>query len=220
MSNTLLVTRPRHDETTNYLFYFAKEVIKKAEKKKFKIIDLEGPKANARDFSGRIKKTNPNVIFLNGHGNYAIVSGHNNEPLVCLNKNESLLSNKITYALSCSSAKELGKSAVTHGAKCFIGYDEDFVFLHEINKTTKPLEDKTAALFLEPSNLIMTTLIKGNSTEDAHKRSKEKFKHNLRKLLTSDSPQDDKTSVQWLYWDMKHQVCLGNKQAMIADDKI
>lgn len=215
MSNTLLVTRPRHDETTNYLYYFAKEIIREAEKKNFKIIDLEGPKANAHDFSGRINKTNPNLIFLNGHGNYATITGHDNEPLLSLNHNESLLSDKITYALSCSSAKELGNSAVANGAKCFIGYDEDFVFLHEVDKVTKPLEDETASLFLEPSNLIMTTLIKGNSTKSAHKRSKEKFNHNLRKIMTSESPQEDNSSIPWLYWDMTHQVCLGDGSAKL-----
>lgn len=213
MSNVLLVTRPRHDETTNYLFHFAKQVIEEAEKRSFYIIDLKGEKANFKDFSERIRKIEPNIVFLNGHGNYATVMGHDNEPLVCLDKNELLLSKKITYALACSSAKELGKSAVAKGAKSFIGYTEDFIFLHEKDKSTKPLEDNTACLFLEPSNLVVIALIKGNTTKEAHEYSKAEFKHNLRKLMTSESPQEDKSSIPWLYWDMTHQVCLGNGSA-------
>ncbi len=208
MNDIILITRPRHDETTNYLYYFARQVIKEAEKRNFKVVDLEGSKANINDFSGRIEKINPNLLFLNGHGDYTTITGHNNEPLVTLNNN-LLLSDKITYALSCGSAKELGKSAVTKGAKSFIGYTEDFIFLHENEKSTQPLEDQTACLFLEPSNLVVTTLIKGNSAKDAHDRSREKFNHNLRKLMTSESPQEDKSAIPWLYWDMMHQVCLG-----------
>lgn len=215
MNDVLLITRPRHDETTNYLYYWAEQVIKEAKKKNFNVIDLKEVKANSKDFSGRMKKIKPDLVFLNGHGSPDDVTGHNNEVLVSINKNEDLLKDKIVYALSCSSAKNLGKSSVAKGAKCFIGYEEDFVFLHEKDKTTMPDKDKTAELFLEPSNLVMKTLIKGNSAGESSKRSKDEFKRNIRKLLASESPQEDKSSVQWLYWDMLSQVCLGDTEAKL-----
>lgn len=208
MNNIILITRPRHDETTNYLYHWAKQVIHMAEKKNFQIVDLDGAKANLKDFSGRIKKNLPDIIYLNGHGNAHSVCGHNNETLVCVNNNESLLYNSCIYALACSSAKVLGKSVAKNGTKSFLGYKEDFIFIHENDKSTRPTEDNTAKLFLEPSNLVVTTLIKGNTPEEAFNRSQQAFKRNIRYLLASDSPQDDKTSIPWLYWNMTHQVCL------------
>ena len=147
MNNVLLVTRPNHDETTNYLSYWAKKIIVEAEKKNFRVLDLEGKKANPKDFSGRVNKINPEIVFLNGHGSPDVISGHDNIPLISVNDNESLLRNCITYALACSAAKKVGKSIVKAGSNSFIGYSEDFIFLHQVDKTTRPLEDKTAALF-------------------------------------------------------------------------
>ena len=208
MNKTLLVTRSRHDEATNYLYYFAEQVIREAQQRNFKILDLVDKKANYNDFSGRIRKTEPDLIFLNGHGSPTSIAGYNDEILISVDKNISLLKNKITYALSCSSAKKLGKYAIKNGAKSFIGYKENFIFMHEQDKSTRPTEDKTAKLFFEPSNLIVTTLIKGNTPKEAFNRSQKEFKNNLRKLMTSESPQGNKSSIPWLYWDMIHQVCL------------
>jgi len=213
--SSILVTRPRHDETTDYLFHWAQLVIDEAESRGFKVLDLDGEKANLKDFSGRIKKVNPDLIFLNGHGSPTAIAGHNDETLVSVGKNESLLCNKITYALSCSSAKKLGQSSVEKGAKSFIGYKENFIFMHEKDKSTRPIEDDTARLFLEPSNLLVAALIKGNTSKEAFKRSQKEFSHNLRKLMTSESPQEDRSSIPWLYWDMIHQVCLGNDAAKL-----
>jgi len=215
MNNDFLLTRPRHDETTNYLYYWAELVVKEAKKRNFKIIDLTGKRANSDDFSGRVKKVNPSIIFFNGHGNPNVITGHNNEILIEVNKNDILLKDKIVYAISCSSAKNLGRSSIEKGTKSFIGYNEDFVFMHEKDKITKPAKDNTAKLFLEPSNLVMMALLKGNCAGDSSKRSKNEFKRNIRKLLASDSPQEDKSPIQWLYWDMLSQVCLGDGEAKL-----
>lgn len=215
MNDTILITRPRHDETTNYLYYWAELVIREAEKRNFRIIDLKEERANLSDFSGRMKKVKPELVFFNGHGSPDVITGHNNEVLVDVNKNEIILKNKIVYALSCSSAKNLGKSSIATGAKSFIGYNEDFVFMHEKDYATRPIEDKTAGLFLEPSNLVMTSLIKGNSAQESSSRSKKQFRRNIRKLLASESPQEDMSPVQWLYWDMLGQVCLGDGEAKL-----
>lgn len=215
MSKTLLITRPRYDEATNYLYYWAEKVISEAKKKNFTVLDLCGEKANKKDFTGRVEKLNPDLIFLNGHGDPNKITGQNYEVLVEKDRNETLLSCKITYALSCSAAKNLGQSAVDKGAKSFIGYKEDFIFTYEKDKITRPIEDKTAKLFLEPSNLIVTTLIKGNTAKEANIRSKKEFRKNLRKLMASELPQEDQSPVRWLFWDMTHQVCLGDGDAKL-----
>lgn len=215
MNRALLVTRPNYDATTTYLFHWSKLVIDFAKQKAFKIIDLVGDRANKVDFVRRIEKTNPSFIFLNGHGSEEAVTGQDGEVLVSTEENDRLLKDKIVYARSCSSAKKLGPKSIHSGTKAFIGYIEPFIFMHDPQAATRPLTDKTAALFLEPSNKVATTLLKGHSSSEADRRAKEAFRKNIRKLLTSESGKEDSSALRWLFWDMRHQVCLGDPSASL-----
>ena len=212
---SIIVTRPRYDLTTNYLYYWAGLIIAEAKKRNLEVFDLKDTKANASDFIGRVKKKKPNLFFLNGHGSYTTVTGQDGDILVSSDKNPEILSGAIIYALSCKSAQVLGAKAIASGAKTYLGYKEDFVFVYEDRNTTRPLQDKTAAQFLGPSNQLIFSLIKGNSTKDAYKKSQRDFKRNIQKLSVSSVPQQDKRSVPLLYWDMEHLVCLGNHNAKI-----
>jgi len=212
---SIIVTRPRYELTTNYLYYWAGLIIAEAKKRNFEIFDLKDAKATAGDFAGRVKKKKPDLIFLNGHGSYTAVAGQDGDILVSSGKNPEILSGAIVYALSCKSAQVLGAKAISSGAKAYLGYKEDFIFVYDEQKITRPLQDKTAAQFLGPSNQLMFSLIKGNSAKDAYKKSQRDFKRNIQKLSTSSAPQQDKRYIPLLYWDMENQVCLGNQEAKI-----
>ncbi|MCJ7740905.1 hypothetical protein MUP32_06380 [Candidatus Microgenomates bacterium] len=206
----MLITRPNHDPTTNYLCRWSEKIINQAGKSKQKIIDLKGRRAKAKEFLSIVKKTNPSFVVLNGHGAEDRIAGYNNEVLVQSGRNESIFSGRIIFARSCRSAKILGKSAVASGTRVYIGYDDDFVFFINETKTTRPLEDNTAKLFLEPSNYIAIALLKGHNAFEADTRSKEMYKNNIQKLMTSETPKEDKDLIAFLRWDMINQVCLGN----------
>ena len=210
MNRIFLITRPKHDETTHYLFYWGSEVLKIAEKKGIQVLDLQKKRANKKDLASIIKKKRPLLCFLNGHGGPDFITGHLNEVLIKLGENEKVLESKIVYALSCQSAKKLGAGSVKKGAIAYIGYNEDFVFAFEQGKLARPTEDKTAGLFLKPSNQLIISLLKGHTVESAYKKSQELFMKNIRKLLTSESL--DSSDVKYLWWDMRHQVCLGDKR--------
>lgn len=214
MNKTLLITRPNHDLTTNYLYFWSEKIIEQAEKSKVGVVDLNGKRANKKEFSSIITKTQPNLIVLNGHGDESTVTGIDNEILVQVNDNEKLLHEKVTYAISCKSAGNLGLKAMGKTG-AYIGYRDDFIFMFDSTKITRPLEDKTAQLFLEPSNQVVISLLKGNNAGQSCERSKEAIKRNIQKLLTSESPQGGKEAVPYLLWNLSHQVCLGNKSATI-----
>ncbi len=215
MSNYFLITRPNHDVTTNYLFYWSLKIIELADKKGFEIIDLKAQRANRKEFINIINKTKPVFIVLNGHGNETTITGFNDENLIQIDENEKLLSGKIAYVVSCKSAKKLGPQCVDSGTKAYIGYIDDFTFMLDETKISKPLEDKTAQLFLEPSNQIAISLLKGNSAGDSYKKSQEFFQRNIRRLLTSETASSDKGVLPFLFWDMKNQVCIGDQNAAI-----
>lgn len=204
----MLITRPNHDITTNYLFYWSTLIMVQATRSGKNIIDLSKQRANAKEFASVIKKTHPDMVVVNGHGNHSVVTGYNNEPLVEKGKNQDLLKNTIVFARSCQSASGLGPEAVKAGCKAYIGYNDDFVFVTEIEMAARPLDDKTAQLFLEPSNYVAISLLKGHSPSDANNRSKEMYKKTIQKLMSSAGTSTDVELIPNLFWNYSHQVCL------------
>ena len=69
MSEILLITRPKYDDTTHYLFNWAKKVIELAHKKGIEVLDLKKERANKKELTSIISKKHPYLIFFNGHGN-------------------------------------------------------------------------------------------------------------------------------------------------------
>lgn len=207
MKHSLLVTRPNSDLTTRYISTWAEKIMDVAKEKGVKIFDLDKKRANRKEFESMMKKNEPTVVFFNGHGNDNVVKGQDNEELVRAGDNEKILKSKIVYALSCRSGKILGPSSVKSGADAYIGYDEDFIFLYDENKCTRPEQDKTVEIFLEPSNQVMVSLLKNHTPKEAHKNSKQSFARRIRKLLSSQSTALESSAVRYLIWDMQHQVC-------------
>lgn len=214
MSKSLLVTRPNHDQPTNYLYHWSTFVIKEAEKKGLKIYDLDSDKANKKNFDSYIKLQKPKIVFLNGHGDENTITGYNNEILLQVGDTQ-ILNENIVYARSCDAGTKLGKELISKGAKVFIGYVRKFNVGYTPSKVFKPLEDTLAKLFLEPSNLIMTTIIKGHNTEEAQKRSKDAMIKNFRKMLSTTATYEERFAASWLWGNIKGQVIYGDVKAKI-----
>ena len=215
MSKAILVTRPEYDYTTRFISAWAVKVIDFAKSKGTSVFDLSKERATKREFESIVEKKHPRFIFLNGHGDDRMVTGQDEEVLVKCGENEKVLKSRIVYALSCRSAKELGPESVASGADAYIGYDEDFIFMYRNEKRLRPTEDKTAAMFLESSNQVAMSLLKGNSAQASHLSSRRAFIRSIQKLLTSKVAQEDSSAVRYLVWDMQHQVCLGDQEARI-----
>lgn len=210
-SKSLLVTRPEHDIATRYLARWSEPVLKEAGRKGVRVVDLHKKKANSSRVRGVLKKRSPRLVFLNGHGSDEVVTGHDNEVILDEGDRE-VVEGKIFFARACKSAKKLGFALVANGAAVYLGYEEDFVFLLNENKASRPLEDRTAALFLEPSNHVVIALLKGHSAREANERSRRLYGANIARLLTQEGS-EDYDAVKLLYWDMVHQVVCGDENA-------
>jgi len=213
---TLFITRPAYEFTTHYFFHWSKYVIDESGLKGLALIDLTKKKAERNGFLGRLrKKANSRMlVFINGHGNENEIAGQDNQTLISI-EDASALAGKIVYARACNSINGLGQKAVSEGAIAYIGYDIAFIFYREIDKVSKPLDDKTAALFLEPSNYAAICIIKGHSVEDANLRSRDKFLSNIKKILLEGPNSPYFYTISDLYANMTHQVLLGNKAAKL-----
>lgn len=202
MSKSLLITRPNHDIITNYMCEWSDDVIDVAKKKSVSVYDLRGSKANKKQIQSYLKARQPNLIFLNGHGNDAVICGHNDEVIFDAT---GPVTAATLYARSCNAGRTLGAKLAKQGAT-FIGYKRKFMLGYSPAKTTTPKSDQIAAYFLKPSNLIVTTLIKGHTAENAHQRSLKAMYKNFRKMMASNSTHEEKYAARWLWSNLKCQV--------------
>lgn len=213
MNRNFLITRPNYDNTTFYLFKWSEKCLQIADEKGIEYNDLNSEKANRKNIEKVLKTKNPGLVLFNGHGNNDKIYGNKQEILIEAGTNEVLLNGKIVHSISCSSAKELGPKCIKSGTISFIGYEDDFVFVFDKNKTFTPLKDDVASNFLEPPNELAISILKGNSVDESYKRSQDMFKKKISKLLTTEAPIGSENVILWLVWDMSKQVCLGDKGA-------
>ncbi len=137
--------------------------------------------------------------------------GNDGETLLNVNKNSEILLDKITYALSCQSAKNLGNKVGSYPNTSYIGYKEDFAFVRLEKYGRKPTEDTLAGFFLEPSNAIIVSLLKGHNTNDSFIRGQSEFTKNIQMLLTSKIKTADSSALRFLVWDLKYLTLCGDK---------
>jgi hypothetical protein len=208
MNNKLLVTRPNHDQTVRYISFWAEKVMAVARKKNFTVLDLKNERANKKNLESMLKKQNPELIFLNGHGSKKAITGQDNEILISTGVNEDILNNKIVYSLSCSSGKELGPASIKKGAKSFIGYQDEFIFVFDEKCCARPEKDKIVGNFLDPSNQVIMSLLKGHAPNEACLSARKFFIRNIQKMLSTQSSSLESSAVRYLIWDMKNLVCL------------
>lgn len=211
---SLLITRPNHDIITTYLFSWSDLIIQEARKKGIRILDLSKRKANQKNFVSYIKEHQPILVVFNGHGNKYSITGYNNEVIVDTHTSQ-LLKNKIIYARSCDAANDLGKICIENGTLSFIGYKRKYVLIYTLNKFAHPLLDNVGRLFIEPSNLLPISLLKGNMVIESYKKSQNAMARNIRFMLSTKADQLQKDAAPFLWSNKQNQIVLGNHNAKI-----
>jgi len=212
MKAGMIITMPRYDQVTEYLSQFSAEIIEEADSKGISVRRLEDSEANSESFEKAVKKLDYNFLFFNGHGSSTEIMGHKTW-IIMLGKNESLLHDRITYARSCDAGRTLGFKIIQDSQRaCFIGYNKPFQFYTDDNWSSTPLKDNKARLFLEPSNIIPISILKGNSAIVACDKSKKAFMKNIHKLL-KERTEGAYLLAGALWNNYTAQVILGNNKA-------
>ena len=183
MNRILLVTSPKYDDGTEYLSHYASLVLKKAESLGILNKNFDGKNATHKNVSKFITKKDPKLLFINGHGNERSLEGNRGEILFDVDKDINLLRDRLVYARACHAGLLLGKKAVENNNGCFIGYKSPFSFWIDDKRSATPLKDKIAALFLEPSNDVVNSLLKRKTARESDRLSKEKMIENMNKIL-------------------------------------
>lgn len=211
----ILVSRPDFDPGTKYLSAWSLLLINEARAKKIEVMDLFARRAARRELEGRLRKKNPSLVVLNGHGNANEVCGQDNEVLIRLGENEVLLSGRTTYAIACNSAEKLGEKIGTSENSSYIGYEKEFVIQQSQGYFGHPIDDPLSKPFMEFSNQIVRSLLKGHTVEESVQRARQVGELELRKLLASSSDPDLQNSAMFLWWDMKYLKIHGNNSRKV-----
>lgn len=215
MKTILLLTRPNYDDATSYLFYYSKRIIDFAEEKNIKVLDLTRPRLTGKNFSNLISKQDPMLVIFNAHGDERRIYGDKiegkEEILIEEDKNHSILNKRIIYARACWAAASLGKVCCKQGG-CFIGYRLPFSFWTDKSWISNPLNDNVAKLFLEPSNSLIISLLKGNTTGEAFNRFIDISKKNILNLLKKKEEPGAMASIELLWNNMDGQEIFGQKE--------
>jgi len=211
----VLFSRPKHDNTVNYLYHYSRELVKLSNSLQHDTINKEHTEANKKVILSIIMKKKPDLIMFNGHGSPEVICGHNNEVLISSRENLNLLRDKIIYSLSCSSASVLGSKAIKGGAKCFIGYELDFALGKDPKKQASPRKDRIAKLFLEPSNLLFASLLKGNSAKQSVEKAKKMMDENLWFLNTTQEFPEASDYAPFLFGNYLGLIAHGDDNASL-----
>jgi len=214
MKKGILITLPRYDDVTEYLSQFSQQIEDAANKSNIEIMPLKDKEAIKDTFEKIIKKQDYKMVVFNGHGSDKAISG-NKEILIESGVNDFLIKDRIVYARSCHAAAVLGV-ACTKNSKdgCFIGYNKPFQFYVDTQWTGNPLKDNIARLFLESSNLVPISLIKGNSTFYANENAKKQMLKNIKKILVKADSESFKIA-EALWNNYEGQVLLGNSDMFL-----
>ncbi|MBU1000079.1 hypothetical protein KKE78_01615 [Patescibacteria group bacterium] len=217
MPKSLLITRPDDDPLLNALFHWCKPIILEAQKKQFSIYDLSGNKAIKTKFDSYVSRNNPKLIFFNGHGSKDSIHGYNKEVLIDSTDCIQLLRGTIVYVRSCNVGASMGQISTKSGggAVAFIGYSAKFWLILSKSRNTLPLLDPVAKFFLETSNLVPLSLIKGNSVEEADKKSRDAMLRSYLFMNSSKATTEQRQAAGFLYLNRLFQVVHGDKTARL-----
>jgi len=218
MERGLIITLPNFDDATSYLAYYSKEILVEIIKRgNIKIKEISNKQdLTMKYFSEVIRKLNYNFIIFNGHGEEDSIYGYKDEILIKVGFNEELLKERIVYARSCNAGMILGPKTMKNNKEgCFIGYTLPFVFFIDQKWSAKPNNDNTARIFLEPSNLLPISLIKGNSTGESNNRSKRAIIKNMKNILKNEKEPGADSLLAGLWNNYIGQVLIGNENAKI-----
>jgi len=125
--------------------------------------------------------------MFNGHGSDELIQGHNNETLVNTSSS-NLLRGTIVYARACKCLNRLGSAAIKNDGRAFIGYKGKLIVWSINEGAAKPLQDPAVEPVLTASNQVPISILKGNSVEEALKKSKKVAEKKMLELLQSNEP--------------------------------
>ena len=112
---------------TRYCYEESRELIRYAEERRFRVVDLAGEEAAREKIEEALRKHPEALFFHTDHGSPDKAWGNDGRPVLDL-ENVDLLRGRETVQNNCSSAKVLGVEAFRRGCKAYLGYVDTVYF--------------------------------------------------------------------------------------------
>lgn len=116
----------RFNYLMDYLFWMGNEVVSYARTKNFNVHELKKGDAIRSKVEDEIEGADPIFFFHASHGGDNVLTGQGMTDMICCppcpEPNHEILSDRVVYTLSCSSAKELGPAVIAAKGISYIGY--------------------------------------------------------------------------------------------------
>jgi len=206
------VTRPDSDTATRLASLAVGSAVAYMRSRQIDVEDLASSRATRSSVVSSLTGRDPALFIGVGHGSASVFTGQNQEKIFwkC---NCRELAGRVTFLLSCLTGRELGPDIVSKGGRCYMGYNEEFIWVQE--RAVNPLEDRLGRPFFEPVLEICKRLADGETAGRAFRASIDKWNY----WIDYWSRQRDPVAavvVMMLKWDRDAQVLYGDENAVAA----
>jgi hypothetical protein len=163
----------------------------------------------ARRLPFQLSAPQSDIIIGVGHGSQTSFTGQNEALILEIGKyNPREIKGKVIKLLSCQTGVSLGPDLVKNGAKAFMGYRDDYVWVMDSDFASKPWEDEMAAACLMPVVDGLNTLLDG-------KTAKESLDVETQGYLKNAAAEEDSLVKSCLGFNYVNAVLLGDTSARV-----
>jgi len=144
------------------------------------------------------------IIIGAGHGDKDSFTGQNEAVILEVGRyNPREVKGKVIKLLSCQTGVALGPDLIKNGAKAFLGYEDDYVWVMDADFASKPWADEMAATSLMPVIDGLNALLDGKTCREALETELEGYTRNA-------EVEEDELVKACLEFNRDNAVLLGN----------
>ncbi len=149
------------------------------------------------------------IIIGVGHGNEVSFTGHNEALILEIGKYAPReVQGKVIKLLSCLTGIALGPDLIKNGAKSFLGYVDDYVWVMDSDLASTPWADEMAATSLMPVIDGLNALLDGKTCREALNVELEGYTRNA-------EIEEDELVKSCLEFNRENAILLGTPEARV-----
>ncbi len=135
-----------------------------------------------------------------GHGGYTVYTGHWGDNILEVGHYDSTeVQGKAIHFLSCQTGRDLGPDTVSKGAKCYLGYTENFTLIWDDSAT--PVNE--FELFARSDSTFDIMMANGATAQEAYDATIKAFDASCALVPGT-------AAATWLTWDRDHAKLHGD----------
>ena len=163
----------------------------------------------ARRLPFQLSAPQSDIIIGTGHGSKTSFTGQNESVILEVGAyNPREVRGKVIKLLSCQTGVSLGPDLIENGAKAFLGYKDDYVWVMDADFASNPWADKMAGACLLPVIDGLNALLDGEMAKDA-------FDIELEGYTKNAETQEDELIKSCLEFNHANAVLLGDASARV-----